>query len=818
MAVPTPEEWRVLSALLDEALDLPSDERAPWLARQAAVHPTLVDRLSALLADREAASRDGFLEGVAVPPPVTGGRPGVRCGPYVLEALIGRGGMGSVWSARRIDGRYEAKVAVKLLTTSLVSHDSERRFRREGQILARLRHPNIAQLLDAGVTDDGQPFLVLELVDGQHLDAFARAGALDVRARVRLFLDVLAAVAHAHSNLVVHRDLKPSNILVDGDGCVKLLDFGIAKLMDADEGAPAATALTRAGAQVLTPLYASPEQVTGGEVTTATDVYALGVVLFELLTESRPYRLKQDSRGALDEAIVTGDPLRPSDATPDALRKRRLRGDLDTIVLKALRKEPTARYATVRELGEDLERWLDGRPVRARPDAFGYRASRFVRRHALGVATAAVVLLAVAGGATAALWQAQVARAEQQRAEEITTFITNIFRNADPYQRTEAAVTAPALLTGAYQRVDDDFGTRPELRFELTWLIGSSLASLQAFDDAEPILQSAAAQARTLFAPDDERRLRAETALGGLYRFRGRLDDMDSLVTGSLAQLRAMKSPPLETLVSTLLDSAHLAIDRGAPAAAVQPAREADALATRALDPESEQRVSAAQVLTVALEMAGAPIDELLREADRALALTTAYYGGEVTHPRVVEGQLLLGRALGAANRTEEAIAALEVADTNSALGMGVDNYTRAFIKGAIGRQLLLREQYADAAAAYGATVRILRANGDSVSPNFALARGSEGQSRFAMRQHAEARVSLGHAVELLRAAWGPDHVRVRHFEVRLARAEVATGARATARARLAPIVADSTSLPDGVREELRRALAELEGRAATSP
>ncbi len=818
MAAPTPEEWRILSALLDEALDLPSDARAQWLARQGVAHPELVERLTAMLAARDDASREGFLEGMATPPPVTGGRPGVRCGPYALDTLIGRGGMGSVWSARRTDGRFDALVAVKLLTTSLVSHDGERRFRREGQILARLRHPNIAQLLDAGVTDDGQPFLVLELVDGQHLDVFAREHTLDLRARVRLFLEVLAAVAHAHSNLVVHRDLKPTNILVDADGRVKLLDFGIAKLIDPEDGAPSAPALTRAGVQVLTPLYASPEQVIGGEVTTATDVYALGVVLFELLTESRPYRLKQDSRGALEDAIVTGDPLRPSDVVPDALRKRRLRGDLDTIVLKALRKEPTDRYATVRELGEDLERWLDGRPVRARPDAFGYRASRFVRRHAVAVSAAAVVAIAVVGGATAALWQARVARAEQQRAEEITTFITNIFRNADPYQRTDAAVTAPDLLTGAYRRVESDFANRPALRFELTWLIGSSLASLQEFDDAEPILQAAAEQARTLFAPDDVRRLRAETALGGLYRFRGRLDEMDSLVTSSLARLRAMKEPPLETLVSTLLDSAHLAIDRGVPDAAVAPARDADRIAMVSLDPNSENRVSAAQVLTVSLEMSGAPVEELLREADRALEMTTAYYGGEVTHPRVVEGQLLLGRALGVAQRHEEAVAALQVADTNSALGMGPDNYTRAFIKGAIGRLLLLREQYAEAAAAYGATVRILRANGDSLSPNFALARGSEGQSLYEMGRHAEARASLSEAVRILRSAWGPEHARVRVLEVRLARAEVASGARASARARLTPILADSTSLPESARDELRRALAELEGRAATSP
>ena len=808
---PTPEEWRRLSALLDEALERAPAERAAWLAELAVHEPDTADRLAALLAERDAASEAGFLEGVATPPPVHGGRSGAMCGPYVLDELLGRGGMGSVWRAHRADGRYDAQVAIKLLGGTRLGAESAPRFRREGQILARLRHPNIGQLLDAGVTDDGQPYLVLEYIEGEHLDVYCRERRLGLTERVHLFLAVLAAVAHAHAKLVVHRDLKPSNILVDTTGRVVLLDFGIAKLITGDEAdTPAASALTRDGGQVLTPLYASPEQVTGGEVTTATDIYALGVVLFELLTEARPYRLPLASRGALEDAIVTGDPLRPSDAAPDALRRKRLRGDLDTIVLKALRKAPSERYATVRELADDLERWLDGRPVRARPDALGYRMSRFVRRHAVGVGAAAVVLLAVVGGAGVALWQARVARAEQQRAEEITAFITDIFRNADPYQRTDAAVTAPDLLKGAYRRVDRDFANRPALRFELTWLIGSSLTSLQEFDAAEPILQEAVAQARALFPATHPRRLRVESSLGGLHRFRGQLDAMDSLVTGTLARLRAVPSPPWETLVSTLLDSAHLAIDRGDPAAALTPAREADVLASTRLDSASENRVAAAQVLAMSLEMTGAPVEELLREADRALALTTAYYGGEMRHPRVIEGQMLLGRALGAAQRADDALVVLAQADTNSALGMGEHNYTRAFIKGAIGRLHLAQQRDADAAESYAATVRMLRVNGDSSSPNYALARGAEGQALHALRQSREARGPLGDAVRLLRSAWGATHPRVQHFEVRLARAEAASGARAEARARLQPIVADSAGLPEVVREELREALREV--------
>ncbi|HMS04007.1 MAG TPA: serine/threonine-protein kinase, partial [Gemmatimonadaceae bacterium] len=550
--------------------------------------------------EREQVSREGFLGGQAVPPPVTGGRSGAMCGPYVLEALIGRGGMGSVWRGRRTDGRYDATVAIKLLSSPMLGADGEKRFRREGQILARLRHPNIAQLLDAGISDDGQPFLALEYVEGEHLDQWADARGLSVRERVRLFLDVLRAVAHAHTNLVVHRDLKPSNILVDADGRVVLLDFGIAKLITDEEGGPVATQLTREGAQVLTPRYAAPEQVTGGEVTTATDVYALGVVLCELLSGESPYRTPRASVGALEDAIVTGDPVRPSDLAP-VVRRKVLRGDLDTIVLKALRKIPSERYATVTALADDLEAWLDGRPVRARPDAFGYRAARFVRRHALAVGATAAVFVAVLGGAGVALWQARVARAEAERAEEITNFITGIFREADPYERSEATLTAPELLQQAYARVQTSFADRPTLRFELTWLIGSSLANLQEYAAAEPVLFDAAAQADSLFATTDPERLKAQAALGGLMRYRGQLDRMDSLLTATLVTLRGMPEPPLPLLVTTLVDSAHLAIDRGNAPAAIAPARAADSLAAFFQDSALDQRVAAAQVLAIAL-------------------------------------------------------------------------------------------------------------------------------------------------------------------------------------------------------------------------
>jgi serine/threonine-protein kinase len=311
--------------------------------------------------------------------------------------------MGTVWLARRSDGRYEGRVAVKLLNLALLDPVGSERFRREGTLLARLSHPNIARLLDAGVTGGGQPFLVLEYVEGTRIDRYCDDRRLTPEARLRLFLDVLAAVSHAHANLVVHRDLKPSNILVAQDGTVKLLDFGIAKLLEEGQGGAEASTLTDVGGRVLTPEYAAPEQIRGEPVTIATDVYALGVLLYLLLAGRHPTAHDGQSvatylQGALDtepprlSASVTGPEAR---ATSLERLRRLYAGDLDNIVAKALRKRPEERYHTVGALADDLRHHLNDEPVSARPESWGYRTARFIRRHRAGVAAAAVTTLIV---------------------------------------------------------------------------------------------------------------------------------------------------------------------------------------------------------------------------------------------------------------------------------------------------------------------------------------------------------------------------------------------------------------------------------------
>lgn len=410
MATLSPEQWREVSPLLDHALLLPENERDLWLESLRAEKRELAQLLQRLLAEHRTLAEERFLERSIVPPQAS--LEGLEVGPYRLVSAIGSGGMGSVWLAERSDGRFERRVAIKFLNFAVVAEGGAERFKREGQILGRIAHPHIAELIDAGVMPNGQPYLVLEYVEGQAIDEYCDEHQLDVDARIKLFLDVLSAAAHAHANLVVHRDIKPSNVLVSNNGEVKLLDFGIAKLLEEDASSAAATMLTVEGAGAMTPLFAAPEQVSGGAITTATDVYALGVLLYLLLTGQHPAGPGQHSPAELIEAITEREPPRASDtaalegaedrarvrfATPERLG-RLLRGDLDTILAKALKKKPQERYASAAALADDLRRYLGHEPIRARPDTLGYVGAKFLRRYWLPVSAAAVVFASLAAG------------------------------------------------------------------------------------------------------------------------------------------------------------------------------------------------------------------------------------------------------------------------------------------------------------------------------------------------------------------------------------------------------------------------------------
>ena len=505
---PATRLWREALAQLEALLEKPPGQRAQLLDDLARTQPELRSMLVSLLDAEERASRGGFLE-----PPRPGAAalvPGAQLGPYRIESSIGAGGMGEVWLASRVDGLYQGQVAIKALHPYFGGGALRERFLREALILGRLQHPGIARLLDAGVAADGGVYLVLEYVRGSAIDAWCDQHRLGIDARLRLFLEVCSAVTQAHVNLVVHRDIKPSNILVTGDGQVKLLDFGVAKLLEQD--APAGGAeLTRLTGRIFTPEYAAPEQILGEAITTATDVYALGVLLHVLLTGTRPYR-GADNPVEVERAVLHEDPVRASLAasqagaaaadarsTRAARLRRELAGDLDNIILRALRKQPDERYPSVPALAEDVRRHLGHQPILARPESMAARTRKFVRRHRAGVVAASLVALALGTGVAGVWWQAQVARTEARKATAIRDFVVGIFeRNSTSHPDGARArkATAEELLAQASQEIRTRLGDAPEVRTELLGMIARLYSNMEMQQDALPLLEEKLASQR----------------------------------------------------------------------------------------------------------------------------------------------------------------------------------------------------------------------------------------------------------------------------------------------------------------------------------
>ncbi len=533
MADLSPQQAARLDGLMDAALDLPREERGAWLAALAAEEPLLARVLEGLLRAADAAQAGAErgapetasliarrMARAAAPPATLEGR---RFGPWRVLRLLGRGGMGSVWLARRDDGLFEREVALKLVHASLFGPMLHERFARERRILAALAHPNIAGLLDAGVAEDGQPYLALEYVDGLPLDAWCDVQRVPLAGRLALMRQVLQAVQHAHQNLVIHRDLKPANILVTVDGRVRLLDFGIAKLMAEGDETAEETELTRHAGRPLTPHYASPEQVAGAAVGTASDVYALGVVLFELLCGQR---LVVDAAGAprLSRQPISPEAAAARGSTPRALAAA-LAGDLETIVGKALKADPAERYPTAAALLDDLQRHADGLPVAARPDSAGYRLRKFVARHRLRVAAAAGAVLLLAGAAGVSLWQArearaaaELARAESQRAQAVQDFLVDLFKantvqQADPMRARQA--TARELLDTGAVRASEALASAPLAQEAVLEVLADLYYQLELNDQAARLREQRIGTLLRLLGPADTRVANAMLTFAG---------------------------------------------------------------------------------------------------------------------------------------------------------------------------------------------------------------------------------------------------------------------------------------------------------------
>lgn len=539
--------WPRLMPLLDQALDLPASERTQWLSTLQDVDGDTLAALQQLVAEREALDAEGFLaRGPALsdapalaaergePAPAGGAQQlgffaGDLLGPYRLLRELGQGGMSVVWLAERHDGQLRRQVALKVPHAGPGQAALAERLKRERDILAGLAHPHIARLYDVGVTPQGLPFLALEYIEGQTLLAHCESHRLGLRDRLKLFLQVLSAVQHAHTQLVLHRDLKPGNILVNAQGEVKLLDFGIAKLLQGDgTGAASSTELTQHHGHVLTPDYAAPEQIAGAPLTTASDVYALGVILFELLTGQRPYRLPRGTRGALEEAILAAEPRRPSQvwreadvqthhvapvtvadlaqafgSSPRRLQQA-LQGDLDVIVATALQKQSQRRYATAEAFAQDIRHHLAHEPITAQPDSHWYRARKYVQRHAWALSAVAAVVSALSVGLGVALWQAQAARHEAAKANAIKDFLIGLFENGDveqPDALLKRQQTVEQLLAHSAQALSTELKDQPAVRADLQGVLGGLLHNLSIGDAAIAVRQDRVKQLQAMDAP-----------------------------------------------------------------------------------------------------------------------------------------------------------------------------------------------------------------------------------------------------------------------------------------------------------------------------
>jgi len=506
------------AVLLVELVELSAAEREPRLAALAESDPEL-SRLVRDLLDADAAAGSFLEEGAAAYAPRLGVEPGPEpenargqtIGAYALVSLLGRGGMGEVWIAERRDGQFQQRVALKLLKRGIDSEGIRRRFLQERQVLARLEHPNIARLLDGGESD-GRPYFVMELVEGEPITEYCRARQLPLAERVRLLATCCEAVDAAHRSLVVHRDIKPSNVLVTREGQIKLLDFGIAKVLSEDVDA---TRFTRAEERVLTPGYAAPEQILGEPVTTATDVYALGVVLYQLLTGALPHERSGVSAARLastveseivekpSHAVGRGAPLAAFPARDASKLQALLQDDLDDIVLKALRREPERRYPGAAAMGQDLSRHLAGLRVEARPDTFSYRARKFVRRHRGGVAAASLTLLALLAGLAGTAWEARRAQANARRAERVQEFLIRLFKASDPNQSRGETLTARELLADGTGSIDRELSGEPDVQATLYDAVSQIYRSLGALAEAQALAERAVSARRRALGPTD---------------------------------------------------------------------------------------------------------------------------------------------------------------------------------------------------------------------------------------------------------------------------------------------------------------------------
>ena len=528
-----PERWQYIEDCFHQALELEGPAQQAYLDELEESSPEEARQVRELLLAHQSSGTflndDSLFHQAA--------ETGRQIGPWKIIRQIGEGGMSTVYLAERADGQFERHVAIKFLHGIMPGRERHQRILQEQKILARLQHKNIAQLLDAGFTDEGRPYFILEYVKGVPATEWCQKSKTDINECLRIFQQICEAVQYAHQQLIVHRDLKPTNILVTEDGTVKLLDFGIAKLLDEnpdDAGAP----LTRTGMQLMTPEYASPEQVSGDTITTATDVYALGLLLCEMLTGELPYSFQDKSPLEIARVVTGTMPTKPStlvtrrksaampahqDVKKRIVLKKRLKGDLDNIILKALRKEPARRYVSAEQMLSDIENYQNNLPVSAHSESIGYRSAKFVARHRVGVIAATVIMLSLVATAGISLWQAEQARAERDRTLLVNEFLQTILMEADPYT-AGADATIRDVLRKAGELVSERFADQPELEAPLRYTIGYTQLSLMELDDSYANLNISKQLFQSLYGSADSRTLNASAYIAWIEFRRGNYD------------------------------------------------------------------------------------------------------------------------------------------------------------------------------------------------------------------------------------------------------------------------------------------------------
>ncbi len=688
----TTGRWREALALFEAWLAGSDADKACLIDQVRDETPDLHRRLQALIRADAEAQGQGFLARDALADvgredarqgPDNFELGGQRLGPWKLERPIGSGGMGQVWLARRDDGLYEGHVAIKMLRVAVADGGANQRFAREGQFLARLTHPHIARLLDAGFTAAGQRYLVLDYVIGERLDRWCDACKLSIDARIGLFLQVCSAVSHAHANLVVHRDLKPSNILVHDGGEAKLLDFGVAKLLDATQD-DAPTQLTALAGAALTPEYAAPEQLSGAPITIATDVYSLGVILYGLLCGRPPYG--NDGESPLQRArhVVDTEPTRLSEGvdkagaaaaaiaeqrstSPERLR-RNLSGDLDTIVGKALKKDPAQRYASVDAMAQDLKRYLAHEPISARPDTLGYRARMFMLRNRLAATLTSVALISVIGGAGVAAWQAHearqeaaIAQAEAAKANAVKQFLVDLFEQANGAVRAEGVQAREAtindMLAAGAKQIDHSLATQPAIRDEIYRMLVELYTDTGDPKETLALARSRVAAARAGFGAEDARVAPAEVMLATVLLNYGENEEAAKLLTHIEAVLdRAGERTSLEWARMLLAQGMLARATHAQPPWPTHPVRRAADL-LRERYPDEEETLWALREVARAACSYGKP-EEARLAADEMLRRTLAQKGADNLF--VDEANWLLGSLLLKGGNSDEAIPLLE--------------------------------------------------------------------------------------------------------------------------------------------------------------